>query len=71
VPLIRLMYLTQVINAVLLPLHVIALILLARDAKVMGALRIGSNARLLGWGSVLLIVACVAALAVSELSRRG
>jgi Mn2+/Fe2+ NRAMP family transporter len=69
VALIKIMYLSQVINAVLLPLHVIALVILARDAKVMGTLRIGSRARLLGWGSVLLIGACVAALAASALTR--
>jgi Mn2+/Fe2+ NRAMP family transporter len=69
VPLIRLMYLTQVVNAVLLPLHVIALVVLERDAKVMGTLRAGSIARVLGWTSVMLIVACVAALGVSEMTR--
>ena len=69
VPLIRLMYLTQVVNAVLLPLHVVALVVLARDAQVMGELREGSVARVLGWTSVVLIVACVAALGVSEMTR--
>ena len=36
-PLIPLIYTSQVVNAVVLPLHVIALQLLANDASIMGA----------------------------------
>ncbi|MCV2352473.1 NRAMP family divalent metal transporter [Paucibacter sp. Y2R2-4] len=65
-PLIPLIYSSQVVNAVLLPLHVIALQLLARDVRVMGEARSGRWAAMAGWVSVALIIACVAALAASE-----
>ncbi len=61
-PLIPLIYTSQVVNAVLLPLHVIALQLLAADASIMGTARSGPWSRLVGWGSILLILACVVAL---------
>jgi Mn2+/Fe2+ NRAMP family transporter len=64
-PLIPLIYSSQVVNAVILPFHVIALLLLARNADVMGASAIGKRTQLAGWASVTLIVACVAALAFS------
>jgi Mn2+/Fe2+ NRAMP family transporter len=61
-PLIPLIYTSQVVNAVVLPLHVIALHLLAGDASIMGAARSGPWARAAGWVSIALILACVAAL---------
>ena len=61
-PLIPLIYASQVVNAVLLPAHVIALQLLATDATIVGAERLGRRARMAGWASIVLIVACVAAL---------
>jgi len=64
-PLIPLIYTSQVVNAVMLPLHVVALYLLASDAKVMGEARIGVKARIASWVSIVLIIACIAALAVS------
>ena len=64
-PLIPLIYTSQVVNAVMLPLHVVALYLLASDAKVMGAARIGVKARIASWISIVLIIACIAALVVS------
>jgi Mn2+/Fe2+ NRAMP family transporter len=64
-PLIPLIYTSQVVNAVMLPLHVVALYLLASDAKVMGDARLGVKARIASWISIVLIVACIAALAVS------
>ncbi len=64
-PLIQLIYTSQVVNAVLLPLHVVALQLLANDPKVVGAARIGKLANILGWIGVLLIAACVGSLLVS------
>lgn len=64
-PLIQLIYSSQVVNAVLLPLHVVALQLLARDPLVVGGARIGSLSNFFGWVSIALIVACVAALIVS------
>ena len=64
-PLIPLMYASQVVNAVLLPLHVIALQLLAGDQTVMGASRSGKIMRGFGWFGVAMIIACIVALAVS------
>ncbi|MBC3873451.1 NRAMP family divalent metal transporter [Undibacterium flavidum] len=62
-PLIPLIYSSQVVNAVLLPLHVLALLLIAQNATIMGAAAIGSKTRLAAVGSLLLILACVFALA--------
>ncbi len=67
-PLIQMIYSSQVVNAVLLPLHVVALQLLARDLLVVGEARIGRLSNLFGWVSIALIVTCVAALIVSWLS---
>jgi Mn2+/Fe2+ NRAMP family transporter len=64
-PLISLIYSSQVINAVMLPLHVVALQLLARDPAIMGDARSGRVSGIAGWVSVALIVGCVAALAWS------
>ena len=61
-PLIPLIYTSQVVNAVLLPLHVIALQLLAGNAAIMGAARSSRWARVAGWMSIALILACVVAL---------
>jgi len=67
-PLIPLIYTSQVVNAVLLPLHVIALQRLAGDASIMGDARQGPWSRAAGWVSIVLILACVAALAWSGMS---
>ena len=64
-PLIPLIYASQVVNAVLLPLHAIALLVLASDPSLMGADRPRRGALALGWAGVALIGACVAALGVS------
>jgi Mn2+/Fe2+ NRAMP family transporter len=64
-PLIPLIYSSQVVNAVLLPLHVVALILIAQDAKIMGESVIGFKSRLLGLLSLLLILACLLALGLA------
>jgi Mn2+/Fe2+ NRAMP family transporter len=66
-PLIPLIYSSQVVNAVLLPLHVIALQLLASDAGLMGDARSTPWARAGGWISITLIVACIGALGWSWL----
>lgn len=64
-PLIPLIYSSQVVNAVMLPLHVIALQLLACDPAIMGEARLRRGSRMLGWVSIVLIAACVGALAWS------
>jgi Mn2+/Fe2+ NRAMP family transporter len=61
-PLIPLIYSSQVVNAVLLPLHVIALLLIAQNTEIMGASVIGIKSRLAALFSLLLILACVFAL---------
>jgi len=66
-PLIPLIYTSQVVNAVVLPLHVIALQLLASDATIMGEARTPAWARVGGWVSISLIVACIGALGWSWL----
>ena len=64
-PLIPLIYTSQVVNAVMLPLHVIALQLLARDRLIMGDALSGHKTQIAGWISIALIVACVVALIAS------
>jgi Mn2+/Fe2+ NRAMP family transporter len=61
-PLIPLIYASQVVNAVMLPLHVIALQLLARDPSIMGEARSTTASQVGGWVSITLITACVGAL---------
>ena len=64
-PLIPLIYTSQVVNAVVLPLHVIALQLLVNDPSITGMARPGRWSRAAGWVSILLILACIGALAWS------
>jgi Mn2+/Fe2+ NRAMP family transporter len=61
-PLIPVIYTSQVVNAVLLPLYLIALQLLAGDASIMTTARTGPWTRAAGWTSIALVLACVAAL---------
>ena len=70
VPLIPLMYASQVVNAVLLPLHAIALQMLASDRKIMGESQSGKIMLAAGWFGVVLIVTCIGALAVSWSTSR-
>ncbi|MFM7243066.1 MAG: NRAMP family divalent metal transporter [Planctomycetaceae bacterium] len=64
-PLFPLMVASQVVNAVLLPLHVVALVLLAGRADGAGRPPVGVGMRVVGWLGVAAIVACVVALAAS------
>lgn len=66
-PLIPLIYSSQVVNAAVLPLHIIALLLLAGNAEIMGAARSSSVARFLGWISFALVLACLGGLVWSRL----
>lgn len=63
-PLLPLMVATQVVNAVLLPLQLVALLVLARDPFVAGRAGIGRCMLWAGWLGVAAVVASVAALAV-------
>ena len=67
-PLIPLIYSSQVVNAVLLPLHVMALQVLAANPAIMGDARSTARQRAAGWISIVLITACVGALAWSWLA---
>jgi NRAMP (natural resistance-associated macrophage protein)-like metal ion transporter len=49
-PLISLIYLTQVFNGLLLPFILVFVMLLARDRKLMGELRSGAFLTVIGWG---------------------
>ena len=69
-PLIPLIYATQVVNAVVLPLHVIALQVLAGSASVAGPSRSGPWTRAAGWLSIALVLACVGALGWSWVAGR-
>ena len=70
-PLIPLIYASQVVNAVLLPLHVVALHILARDPVLMGEARSSRGAMVVEWLGIAVIMACVLALAGSWLSSPG
>lgn len=64
-PLIPLIYASQVVNAVVLPLHLVALVMLAADPRVVGDAIPPRWARVGGWVSVALVVACIAALVMA------
>ena len=64
-PLIPLIYTSQVVNAVMLPLHVIDLVLLASDPTIMGDANSGRLSIFAAWLSIALIMVCVGALIVS------
>lgn len=67
-PLIPLIYTSQVVNAVMLPLHVIALHLLASDASIMGVAKSSKTSMIASCVSIALISACIAALTTSWIS---
>lgn len=69
-PLIPLMYASQVVNAILLPLHAIAIQMLASDPSIMGDSKPGKLMLAAGWFGVVLIVACIGALALSWITSR-
>lgn len=64
-PLIPLIYASQVVNAVVLPLHLVALVMLSADATVVGEARPPRWSRIGGWVSVTLVVACIVSLVVA------
>jgi Mn2+/Fe2+ NRAMP family transporter len=64
-PLIPLIVGSQVVNALLLPLHLVLLLLLGRDATIMKELVLRRPTMVAGWVSVLLVVACVITMTVA------
>jgi len=68
IPLIPLIYFSQVGNAILLPLHVIALQFLAADRQVVGQATLGKGTLVVGWVGVGVIVVCVGGLLMNWIS---
>jgi Mn2+/Fe2+ NRAMP family transporter len=69
VPLLPVVYFSQLANAVLLAPHQILLVVLNRDAQVVGAgNRLGVGWATLAWCGILLVLASVAALGVASLT---
>jgi Mn2+/Fe2+ NRAMP family transporter len=68
-PLLPLMFFSQVVNAVLLPLHVLALLLLGRDQQTMGTASTGPLSTTISWVCLAMIVTCVAAMTVQWLQH--
>lgn len=64
-PLIPLIYMSQVVNALVLPLHLAVLVRLGSDAGLLGDAISPPWVTRAGWASVALTVACIAALAWS------
>lgn len=65
IPFVRLVVGSQVMNALLLPLHLGVLLLLARDRALMGDAVLAPRVIRAGWVSVLLVVACVLTMLVA------
>jgi Mn2+/Fe2+ NRAMP family transporter len=61
-PLISLIYSSQVLNAAVLPLHLMALLLLAGNTDIMGDARLSVGAQVRGWISFALVLACLGGL---------
>jgi Mn2+/Fe2+ NRAMP family transporter len=64
VPLVPILFLTQALNAILLPPLLIFMARIARDPVVMGRQRSGTAAAVAYSVTIAVVVACVAALAV-------
>jgi Mn2+/Fe2+ NRAMP family transporter len=58
-PLIPLIVGSQVVNAVLLPFHLVALLVLGRSTQLLGEHRLGVWSAAAGWVSVALVLLCV------------
>jgi Mn2+/Fe2+ NRAMP family transporter len=56
-PLIAVMFLAQVLNALLLPFILVFVMLIARDPQIMGPLVSGRRLQLIGWLATILLVA--------------
>ena len=65
-PLIPLIVGSQVVNAVLLPLHLVLLLVLGRDAARLNTARIGRGTVLAGSAGVVLVLACVIMMLVAR-----
>jgi NRAMP (natural resistance-associated macrophage protein)-like metal ion transporter len=70
-PLIRVMILAQVLNALLLPIVLVFVMLLSSDRRIMGDLVSGRFLKAAGWTVTLLLVALSLVLAVTTVTTPG
>jgi Mn2+/Fe2+ NRAMP family transporter len=70
-PLIRVMILAQVLNALLLPIVLVFVMLLSSDRRIMGDLVSGRFLKAAGWTVTLLLVALSMVLAVTTVTTPG
>ena len=68
-PLVTILVATQVLNAVLLVPLLIVMVNIARDRDLMGRFTIGLGATIAYWTTTAVVVGCVAALAITSVSR--
>ena len=68
-PLVTILVATQVLNAVLLVPLLIVMVNIGRDRDLMGRFTIGLGATIAYWTTTVVVVGCVAALAITSVSR--
>ena len=66
-PLIQVMFLAQVLNALLLPFILVFVMLLARDRRIMGDLASGRLLGAIGWAVTILLVALSLVLVLTSI----
>jgi Mn2+/Fe2+ NRAMP family transporter len=69
VPLLRVVFVSQIINAILLAPHLILLVRLNRDTKVVDEHVLGTGWSALAWGGIVLVLASVASIGVIGVVR--
>jgi Mn2+/Fe2+ NRAMP family transporter len=70
-PLIQVMFLAQVLNALLLPFILVFVMLLARDREIMGSLASGRLLGTIGWVSTALLILLSLVLVATALAGNG
>ena len=65
-PLIQVMFLAQVLNALLLPFILVFVMLLAGDKELMGPLVSGRFLKAIGWGSTVVLIVMSLILVVTS-----
>jgi Mn2+/Fe2+ NRAMP family transporter len=67
IPVVPLLVAIQVLNGVLLPMILLFLLLLSNDARLMGHLKNGRLANVLGWSAFVFVSLAVLALLATQL----
>jgi Mn2+/Fe2+ NRAMP family transporter len=67
IPLFPLMWVSQALNAIFLPVLLVLMVRLASDARLMGKYRNSRTTNVLAWGTIVLIVAVTLVLFASPL----